>query len=136
VDEHHERPSVEQHADALDAAATTTTRGVGMILKLGRIANGHIVETEFLCSQETAIAIMWAEQELAHTVQLFDQGGVDAIAMMGPPSVVARDQLVSNRWLTQGWNEYLASKPVSHNPRKYGRLTGGGALILPPGVKL
>jgi hypothetical protein len=73
-----------------------------VILKLGRIANGHIVETEFLCSQETAIAIMWAEQELAHTVQLFDHGGVDAIAMMGPPAVVARDQLASSRWLTRG----------------------------------
>ena len=107
-----------------------------MILKLGRIANGHIVETEFLCSQETAIAIMWAEQELAATVQLFVHGGVDAIAMMGPPAVVARDQVATKRWLTEGWSEYLASKPVSHNPRKYGRLTGGGMLILPPGVKL
>jgi hypothetical protein len=107
-----------------------------VILKLGRIANGQIVETEWFCSQETAIAIMWAEQELAQTVQLFDQGGVDAIAMIGPPAAVARDQATGHRWLLEGWNEYLASKPVSHNPRKYGRLTGGGALILPPGVKL
>lgn len=106
-----------------------------MILKLGRIANGQIVATEFFCSQETAIAIMWAEQELLHTVALFDQGGVDAVAMLGPPAIVARDQVATKRWLTEGWSEYLASKPVSHNPRKYGRLTGGGTLILPPGVK-
>jgi hypothetical protein len=107
-----------------------------MILKLGRIIDGKIVSTEFFCSQECALAIMWAEQELAHTVQLFDQGGVDAIAMLGPPAAVAHDQAQGHRWLLEGWNEFLASKPVSYNPRAYGRITGGGTLILPAGLKL
>lgn len=87
-----------------------------MLVKVGIVRDGQIVETKWLNSQECALVPMFEPHEFEAVVKAYREGGPTNVHVMAPTSL-QKDPGCFMKWAMEGWNEFLSSIPSALNPR-------------------
>ena len=105
-----------------------------MILKLGRVVDGKVVETFFIRSEQWAMAFLFKPEELNLIVAARNAPDVDRIVALAPNVPGGLEQMRVFR--VTDWKEYLASIPSQDNPYIYDDITNTARLVGPGGRPL
>lgn len=94
-----------------------------MIVKIGIVRDGQIVESHFYGSHEHLIQAMFSGKDMERIVETYKRAGPAGAGVLMPRSMCTdsgRDQV--QRFSQEGWSAYINALPDRENPLKEHRI--------------